>query len=146
VALLVATSFAAVLNVYATVGTLGLLARFGVLPLPEPGDGAHDQQRLGDPTSGPLEQLHPRQRRYGPTQSKALVCEWEQGTIQVYYRGERIAFSEMKEPMQKAVAPRRPAIRATMTNRPARQHPWRQGYQTMKPWPAKHTLPAPLME
>jgi hypothetical protein len=34
VALLVATSFAAGLNVYATVGTLGLLARFGVLPLP----------------------------------------------------------------------------------------------------------------
>ena len=37
---------------------------------------------------------HPRQRRYGgSTQSKALVCEWEQGVIQVYYRGERIAFS-----------------------------------------------------
>ena len=35
VALLVATSFAAGLNVYATVGTLGLLARFGVLPLPD---------------------------------------------------------------------------------------------------------------
>jgi len=50
-------------------------------------------------------QLHPRRRRYGPTQSKALVCEWEQGTIQVYYWGERIGFSERKEPMQKAVAP-----------------------------------------
>ena len=35
VALLVATSFAAGLNVYATIGTLGLLARFGVLPLPD---------------------------------------------------------------------------------------------------------------
>ena len=90
-------------------------------------------------------QLHPRQRRYGPTQSKALVCEWEQGTIQVYYRGERIAFSELKEPMQKAVAPRRPAIRATVTKRPNREHPWRQRYQTMKPWPAKQTLAAPLV-
>jgi transposase len=90
-------------------------------------------------------QLHPRRRRYGPTQSKALVCEWEQGTIQVYYRGERIAFSERNEPMQKVLAPRPPVIRATVTNRPARQHPWRQPYQTMKPWPAKHTLPAPLM-
>src|SRR6266567_8035589 len=71
-------------------------------------------------------QLHPRQRRYGPTQSKALVCEWEQGEIQVYYRGERIAFSELKEPMQKVVATRRPAIRAMVTNRPASEHPWRQ--------------------
>jgi hypothetical protein len=36
VALIVAVSFAAGLNVYATVATLGLLARAGVLPLPEP--------------------------------------------------------------------------------------------------------------
>ncbi len=35
VALLVAVSFAAGLNAYATVATLGLLARAGVLPLPE---------------------------------------------------------------------------------------------------------------
>jgi len=35
VALLVATSFAAGLNVYATVATLGLLARFGLLPVPD---------------------------------------------------------------------------------------------------------------
>src|SRR5207245_11031285 len=33
-ALLVATSFAAGLNLYATVATLGLLSRAGVLPLP----------------------------------------------------------------------------------------------------------------
>ena len=35
VAMLVATSFAAGLNVYATVATLGLLARFDLLPLPD---------------------------------------------------------------------------------------------------------------
>jgi hypothetical protein len=34
VALVVAISFAAGLNVYATVGTLGLLSQFGLLPLP----------------------------------------------------------------------------------------------------------------
>jgi len=89
-------------------------------------------------------QLHPRPRRYGPTQSKALVCESEQGTIQVYYRRERLAFSELKEPLQKAVAPRRPATRATVTKRPPTEHPWRQRYQTMKPWSAKPTLAAPL--
>jgi hypothetical protein len=38
VALIIATSFAAGLNVYATVGTLGLLGRYGVLALP---DGLH---------------------------------------------------------------------------------------------------------
>ena len=35
VAMLVGTSFAAGLNVYATVATLGLLARFDLLPLPD---------------------------------------------------------------------------------------------------------------
>lgn len=35
-ATLVAISFAAGLNVYATVATLGLLARFELLPLPAP--------------------------------------------------------------------------------------------------------------
>jgi Domain of unknown function (DUF4126) len=36
VAMLVGTSFAAGLNIYATVATLGLLARFDLLPLPDP--------------------------------------------------------------------------------------------------------------
>lgn len=43
-------------------------------------------------------QLKPRLRRYGPTRSKALVCEWEDGAMEVYYRGERIAFTELKKP------------------------------------------------
>ena len=31
--------------------------------------------------------LQPGQQRYGPTQSKALVCQWEDGAMEVYYRG-----------------------------------------------------------
>src|ERR1700726_3990131 len=50
-------------------------------------------------------QLQPKQRRYGPTQSKALVCEWEDGTMQVYYRGERVAFIELKESIRKTTRP-----------------------------------------
>src|SRR5467141_943760 len=44
-------------------------------------------------------QLQPGQRRYGPTQSKALVCEWEDGAMQVYYRGQRLAYQELAEPL-----------------------------------------------
>jgi hypothetical protein len=47
-------------------------------------------------------QLQPGNRRYGPTQSKALVCEWEGGTMEVYSRGERMAFTEILEPMRKS--------------------------------------------
>src|SRR6202047_2948731 len=45
-------------------------------------------------------QLQPAgQRRYGPTQSKALVCEWEDGAREVYYRGQRLAYRELAEPL-----------------------------------------------
>src|SRR6202047_5128086 len=50
-------------------------------------------------------QLQPGQRRYGPTQSKALVCEWEVGAMQANYRGERVAFIELQEPLRKPVPP-----------------------------------------
>src|SRR5713226_9657977 len=56
-------------------------------------------------------QLQPGQRRYGPTQSKALVCEWEDGAMQVYYRGERVAFTELKEPIRKTARLIPPAAR-----------------------------------
>jgi hypothetical protein len=78
-------------------------------------------------------QLQPGQRRYGPTQSKALVCEWEDGAMEVYYRGERVAFTELQEPTQKASRPLAPAVRAMVVRKPKTDHPWRQAYQNMKP-------------
>jgi len=45
-------------------------------------------------------QLTPGSRRYGPTPSKTLVSEWEDGTMEVYYRGEVIAFTELKKQPQ----------------------------------------------
>jgi hypothetical protein len=30
-------------------------------------------------------QLQPQNKRYGPTQAKALVCEWEDGAVEVHY-------------------------------------------------------------
>jgi hypothetical protein len=78
-------------------------------------------------------QLKPGHRRYGPTQSKALVCEWEDGAIEVYYRGERVAFIELKEPIRKITRPTQLAARAIVVRKAKQDHPWRQGYQNMKP-------------
>jgi transposase len=78
-------------------------------------------------------QLQPGQRRYGPTQSKALVCEWEEGDIEVYYRGERVAFIELKEPLRKTIRPIPPPVRPIVVRKAKPDHPWRQGYQSMKP-------------
>jgi transposase len=76
-------------------------------------------------------QLQPRSRRYGPTQAKALVCEWEDTGIEVRYRGGRIDFKELvpSRPQEKKrpVAENRVAQRQGRKN-PAKEHPWRQGY------------------
>jgi hypothetical protein len=78
-------------------------------------------------------QLQPGQRRYGPTQSKALVCEWEDGTMQVYYRGERVAFIELKEPLRKTTRPIPPPVSPIVVRKAKPDHPWRQGHKSMKP-------------
>lgn len=89
-------------------------------------------------------QLQPRHRRYGPTKSKALVCEWEDGTMEVYYRGERIAFTELREPLGKAEA-RPPAVRAIVVRKAKKDHPWRQSYQNMRPRVPNQVVVAPLV-
>jgi transposase len=90
-------------------------------------------------------QLQPGQRRYGPTQSKALVCEWQDGAIEVYYRGEQIAFTELKEPIRKTAGPIPPAARAVVVRKAKQDHPWRQGYQNMKPRVPNPVIAAPLV-
>jgi transposase len=91
-------------------------------------------------------QLQPGNRRYGPTKSKALVCEWEDGAIQVYYRGERIAFREWFEPKpQPTQAAPAPAIRVQAVRKAKKDHPWRQGYQNMKPRIPNQVIATPLV-
>jgi transposase len=89
-------------------------------------------------------QLQPRHRRYGPTKSKALVCEWEDGTREVYYRGERIAFTEVREPIRKA-EPRPPAVRAIVVRKAKSDHPWRQSYEGMRPQVSNQAIIARLV-
>lgn len=93
--------------------------------------------------AGRLMQLNPGPRRYGPTRSKALVCEWEDGTTEVYYRGERIPFIELKEPIRKISPPVRSAPKVMMVRKPKQDHPWRQGWQNMKVRFPNHGIAAP---
>ena len=90
-------------------------------------------------------QLQPRNRRYGPTKSKALVCEWEDGTMEVYYRGERMEFREIAEPVRKPSPPLAPAARAIVVRKARKDHPWQQSYKNMKSWLPKRGIAAPLV-
>ncbi len=90
-------------------------------------------------------QLQPGQRRYGPTQSQALVSEGEDGAMAVYYRGERMAFTKLPEAMGKASRPLPPATRVLVVRKAKKDHPWRQSYRTMKPWSPNRAITAPTV-
>jgi transposase len=78
-------------------------------------------------------QLRPGQRYRGSTKSKALVCEWEDGSMAIYHKGEKMAFSELPEAPPKVIQPR-PATAQVRLRIPAKKdHPWRQGYKSMRP-------------
>jgi hypothetical protein len=77
-------------------------------------------------------QLQPQNKRYGPTQTKALVCEWEDGAVEVHYRGERMDYEDLDVrsrvvPAATAEPRREPAKK--VGSKPAQDHPWRPGYE-----------------
>ena len=90
-------------------------------------------------------QLKPGSRHYGPRQSKALVCEWEDGNMQIYYRGEPIAFTELKERVQASPELHPSAPRPIVIRKARKDHPWRQGYQNMRPRVPTPASAAPLV-
>jgi len=90
-------------------------------------------------------QLNPGSRHYGPTQSKALVCQWEDDNMKIYYRGEPIAFTELKERVQTSPELRPSAPRPIVIRTAKKDHPWRQGYQNMRPRVPTPAIAPPLV-
>lgn len=71
-----------------------------------------------------------RESRYAPAQSKVVVCEWEDGKLEIRYRGKRLRLEEISARPVRAKQETKPAGR----HRPAappHSHPWRLGYQPM---------------
>lgn len=78
-------------------------------------------------------QLRPGPQYRGSSKSKALVCEWEDGSMAIYHQGKRMAFRELPEAPRKAIQPR-PAVARAIVIRPAKKdHPWRRSYKSMPP-------------
>ena len=76
-------------------------------------------------------QLRPGPQYRGSSKSKALVCEWEDGSMAIYHQDKRMAFSELPEAPAKAIQPR-PAAAQAIVMRPAKKdHPWRRSYKSM---------------
>ena len=94
-------------------------------------------------------QLKPQNKRYGPTQAKALVCEWEDGAVEVRYRGKRMEYEDLVvRPRVEPAAPREPRHESAkqVGSKSAQDHPWRQGYeQRMKLQSLKRSPVSPLV-
>ena len=76
-------------------------------------------------------QVDKHRRNHAPAKSKVTVCEWEDGTMEIHYRGQKLNWQEINErPRQpKAVASnRKPSPKPTV---PQPNHPWRRSYQDM---------------
>ncbi|MGH9783098.1 MAG: ISNCY family transposase [Terriglobia bacterium] len=74
-------------------------------------------------------------RQYAPAKAKVLVCEWEDGRLEIHYRGQKVAWEEIAE-RPSAAQPDRvlPAARPYGGTPPTASHPWKQRYDAMKVW------------
>jgi hypothetical protein len=75
-----------------------------------------------------------RQSRYAPARSKVVVCEWEDGRVEIRYGGRRLGYEEIAT---RPVAPPSAAAKARQKRRlpgpPQASHPWRKSYQQIRP-------------
>ena len=86
-------------------------------------------------------QVEAQNRNYAPAKSKVTVCEWEDGTMEIYYRGRKLTHHEI------AQRPGKPEPAGQKRGKPhprtvvqAADHPWRKSYQDRKPW-----MPPPMV-
>jgi len=75
-----------------------------------------------------LFQIQRHSRFHAPAEAKVTVQEWEDGRLELRYRGQKIAWQEI------AAMPRRPEPppkTVTAIYRPPATHPWRKDYREM---------------
>ena len=75
-----------------------------------------------------------RQSRYAPARSKVVVCEWEDGRVEIRYGGRRLCHEEIAlRPVVPASAAAKPRPQRRMPTPPQGSHPWRKSYQQLRP-------------
>jgi hypothetical protein len=76
-----------------------------------------------------------RQSRYAPARSKVVVCQWEDGKLEIRYGGRRLCHEEIatRPAIQSAPAAARPKQPRRLPGPPQASHPWRKDYRQMRP-------------
>jgi transposase len=87
-------------------------------------------------------QLQPQAGRYAPAKGKVSVCAWEDGRLEIRYRGRAVAWQQIQAPAPAAgtTAARAGATAPAAANSgkrkpsiPQPDHPWRQDCRKMRP-------------
>jgi hypothetical protein len=74
-------------------------------------------------------------RHYAPAKAKVVVCEWEDGRLEIHYSGQKVAWEEIAERPRTARA--EPAHKVTKPyggTPPTAKHPCKQRYEGMQAW------------
>lgn len=85
---------------------------------------------------------------YAPAKSKVVVCEWEDGRLEIRYRGRAVSWEEIPAPppaaarVMQTAAPR-PGTRKPVTPKP--DHPWRRMVFGKGHWNRPGGAPAPAV-
>jgi len=72
---------------------------------------------------------------YAPAKAKVVVCEWEDGRLEIRYRGQKVEWEEIAErPRPRATEAPNKATKAYGGTPPTATHPWKQRYDGMSAW------------
>lgn len=82
-------------------------------------------------------QVQRQARRYAPAKATVKVCTWEDGRLEIQYRGQALSWQEIAVPVP-APVPNPNVLKANSARRkpptPGADHPWRGDYRKMRPW------------
>jgi hypothetical protein len=78
-------------------------------------------------------QVKAQARNYAPAKGKVTMCEWEDGRLQIRYRGRAVAWEEIPGRVPAARSLEAKAKKQKPPT-PKADHPWRQDYRKMRPW------------
>jgi hypothetical protein len=80
-------------------------------------------------------QVKAQSRCYAPAKAKVMVCEWENGRLQIRYRSRAVAWEEIPAPVPvRALKPVKTVPKQQRLPTKKADHPWRKGYQNMRPY------------
>jgi hypothetical protein len=73
-----------------------------------------------------LVQVKNQGRRTAPPQARVAVCEWEDGRLEIRYRGQALVWEEIQQRRQPARHPDKAVVAVCSPRRPPADHPWRK--------------------